>query len=273
MIERFTTVVLVLLLAGAAYADGLVIGPDALSARDRAALQAAIASARAQNPAIFTRLADLPAVAADMDARKRGPLAPIAPRLKSLGPHALLPMLELLAFEAPERGELTDSAWTAMRASLLEAVGRLRDSRAEPVLHAVLDSSEADFYVLRAAVEALGKLGGPAAITHLSALARTAGPKQAAAIAAIGYCRCEAVATLLAQLLREAADEDTARVLARSLSDVANSWAWKLEPQARQAEWVRVHGIAEQALQGAVARWTGPAHRAARTALRVIDRP
>ena len=48
----------------------------------------------------------------------------MGPKFKALGPKALLPMIELVAMDAPPRGAMSDSAWTALRAGLIEASDR-----------------------------------------------------------------------------------------------------------------------------------------------------
>ena len=52
--------------------------------------------------------------------------------LKRLGPNAGLALTEVLLFNGPERGELKDSAWNALRAGAIEAAGKVGDARLVP---------------------------------------------------------------------------------------------------------------------------------------------
>jgi len=136
-----------------------------LSPQDRAALTARLADARRATPAAFAAVAHVRAGMAQLDARKRGRLASAGRALEALGRDALVPMLG--AIVDGTRGDLTDAAWTSYRAGLFEAVGRLRDPRALPVLVAAVAGPEDDRDVLRAASAArsCGDSfdGGPAA--------------------------------------------------------------------------------------------------------------
>ncbi len=264
---------MVLALATTAGAQGVVLSEGDLSAADRAALKQAIEAAKAADLTPFEQVAATRDVLPDLDAYKRGRLAPITPQLRALGKAALWPMLEELAIEAAPRGDLADTAWTAWRASLLEAVGRLEAPAAAPVLHAALTvaAKTDEPIVLRAAAEAVARQNTDAAVDHLVAIVDS-GRHTDVILSAIGYCRREAVARLLIDQL-ETGTPARVRIVARSMSDIGNAWSWKLETKARQAEGEQIRATVTQALVAAYTKHTGEAQTAIRKGLLVVAHP
>lgn len=259
-------------LAGSAMAaEGVVIAPGKLSAPARAALVAEIDQARASAPAAFDAIRDLRAKLPELDARKRGRLAPITPTLKGLGRGALFPMLAELAVDASPRGDLTESAWTAWRVGLLEAVGTLRDARAEAVLRAAVDAPEADFAVMKAAVEALAKLGTDSVAAKLVAMSKVAGPRQAAVLAGMGDCRRAKVAEALSSAIAARPEAPVAKLLLRALGNVGSAWAWKTPIIAASGEEAQVRAAAAKALIGAFVAYEGEIRQDAANAILVVD--
>lgn len=258
---------------GEARADGVLLGPGGLAPSERAALVADIQKARSATPAAFAAVADLRARLGELDAAKRGRFAPIGPMLKRIGPDGLLPMLEHVAIDSPPRKGLTDTAWSAWRVGLLEAIGTLRDARSAPVLVAVLDGPETDFGVVRAAAAALGKLGTDAAAAKLVAMAKTAGPKQKAVLAGMGHCRRTVVAQVLAAAIAARPDEGTAEDVVRSLGDVGSAWAWDTPVVSASGERKAVQAIAAKALVEAFVAYGGKVRKTASNALMVVDDP
>ncbi len=253
--------------------EGVVIAPSALRPSDRSSLEAQVALARASNPASFQQLARVRAQVAGLDATKRGRLVPIPKILGSMGRDALLPMLEQIAVSAPPRGAMTDTAWTAWRAGLIEAVGALRDSRAAPVLLAVLQGGEADFLVVRAAASAYGKLGSDVVASELVRLSRVSGPRQAAILAGMGHCRRASVANELARVLSRRPGAETAVHVARSLGDVGSAWAWETPSLSSNPEGATVRAIAAQSLMDAYLSYDGEVRAMAAKALLVVHAP
>jgi len=263
---------LVALFAAEAHAgSGVVIDSSRLPAKARARLDAQIAKARASQPAAFAAVAKAPAMAAAADAKKRGRRGSIARQLKALGKPALLPMLEMVAVAGPERGARTEAAWQTLQVGLLEAIGKLRDERAVPVLMAILDKRGADYEIDRAAAQALAKLGTDAAATKLVTLARTKGDKQLAVLAAMGDCRRTVVAETLAELVGKRPDADTARVIARSLGAVGNSWAWSMPSVAATGEGPDTRATAAEALMATFIAYDGHTRRVAAKAILLVD--
>ena len=79
---------------GAAAAEG--VPSREASAAARQALRLEIQQARRASSAPFERLQGLKPHVVRLDAMKRGPLSPLAPVFKAMGPSGLLPMLEQL---------------------------------------------------------------------------------------------------------------------------------------------------------------------------------
>ncbi|MDD5306994.1 MAG: HEAT repeat domain-containing protein [Deltaproteobacteria bacterium] len=271
----FLTAALTLGFAGreALAGPGVVIDSSRLPEQARASLKRCIAKVRASHPEAFDRVAAAPAMAASFDRTKRGPLASITLPLKALGREALFPMLNMVAVEGPNRGELSDTAWLALRVSLLEAIGILRDRRAEPVLEAILDGGPPEYEIDRAAAQALARIGSDEAAGKLIAMARAPGPKRLAALTGIGDCRRAAVAEALANLLARHPAPEVAGVIARSLGDVGNSWAWRTAVVAASGEEEATRATAARALVSAFAVYDGQARRLIGKAVLVVDHP
>ncbi len=257
--------------ASSAQAAGLVVASKDLKVADRTVLKTGIAKARTKHPAAFRRVAKAPQLAREMDQRKRGRAATITLPLKAIGREGLFPMLEMIALQGPKRGDLNDSAWTTLRVGLLEAVGELRDARSKPVLLAVI-KREKKFEILRAAVEALGKLSDDDSAKRLVSLAKKHGHTQLAVLAGLGECRRVAVAKELARQ-STTSDEVKLRVVVDSLSDVGNSWAWKTPAVAKVKEANEVRGIAATALVNVFVKRAGYVREKAGRALLVVDHP
>lgn len=261
-------------LAGtAAAAEGVVIHPSRIPAGARATLIADIESAKSAHPSAFAAVVEVRKRLPELDANKRGRLPSITPLLKSLGAEGLFPMLAELAVDAPSRGDLTDTAWAAWRVGLLEAVGSVRDPRAEAALTAILESPETDFAVVKAAAEALGKVGTDGAASKLVALSKAAGPKQRAVLAGMGECRRTKVADALAKALASKPDDDTAKHVIKSLGNVGSAWAWKTPVVAASGEEAAVRKATAQALVAAFVAYEGEARKGAASAILIVDEP
>lgn len=258
-------------LSGTALADGIGVQTRHLPAKDRKALKTDVAKARVQNQSVFTKVADAPKLAIEADQMKRGRAASITMPLHALGKDALFPMLEMLALDGPTRGKMSDSAWTTLRTGLIEAVGLIRDKRATPVLNAILDRDN-EFEIVRAAAEALGRIGDDASAKKLARLATTPGPKQVAVMSALGECRRTAAATALAKL-STTSDENQLLVVVKSLGTVGNSWAWQTPDVAKTGEGSQVRAIAARALIGVFVKNGGYVRSKAERALLVVDDP
>ncbi|MFZ5468155.1 MAG: HEAT repeat domain-containing protein [Myxococcota bacterium] len=262
-----------LLHSAAAWAgEGLVLSSSALPPEVRRTLAAEIAEAKAAQPQAFETMAALYGKMNALDQKKRGRLAALSPYLRAMGPEALWPALELLAFEAPPM-PLTPSAALSLRLGLIEAVGRLREPKAAPVWVALLNSQQPESAVYRSAAQALGFLGTDEAAAQLLASSREGGPRGAAVRAGMGSCRRLVVAQALAGALARTGDEAEAAALAKALGEVANAWAWKTPAVAAKDEEPQVRATAAKALVKAYLRFPGFARQAASNALMVVDAP
>jgi hypothetical protein len=267
-------VALSLFAASAASAAGLEMDASALPAATRASLAKDISSARAQRPDLFRTVGDTIANAESLDAHARRRGLAFTPHFKALGPNALLPMIEAVAFDARTPSTLSESARSALRVGLLEAIGSIRDDRAVPVLEHVLDHGS-DVHIVRAAATALARVGTDASVAVLLRVeegayrAESGGARHRAILAGLHDGRRVAIAKRLASRI-DGVDDETARVIAKSLGGAANAWAWRAI--ADKAELVATREESSRALLRAyIAR---PALREATTkALLVVDDP
>lgn len=244
-----------------------------LSPQARVLLKAEVDKAKASNAKTFGTVYDIAANAKELDAAARRPGTPLTMHFKSLGKDALLPMLDVLAFEGHVPADLPESAQSALEQGLVEAVGLLRDTRAVPVLSGILDKAKgAD--MTRVAAEALARMGTPEAFSKLEAslAASQDATRTRAILGGLGSFRGVPAAQLLASRLDARPDAATARALATALGQVGNAYAWKVrDPQGVQAERNQTREIAARALVRALTAFGGDVRLAAEKALLVID--
>lgn len=256
-----------------ASAAGLALDASELSAKSRATLKADIEKARIETPDLFRQVYDVAKRAGELDAASRRPGAPLTMHFKVLGPRALMPMLELLAFEGHEPANLTPIARAALRVGLLEAVGIIRDARAVPVLARVA-VHERDVDTTRASADALGRIGTDEAYGALVAALESAEKSPSservhALLAGVGSSRRLDGTTLLAKRLDARPDAVTAKALAKALGTAGNAWAWKT--LASRASEAAVRETAARSLLAAYLAYAGEARTAASNALMVVD--
>lgn len=261
-------------LSGSSYAGGILVDAEALPEAARIQLKAEIVAAAQQAPKVFSQVRSVGAHIADMDAQKRGRWAPIAPVLRALGPNALLPMLEMLAFDMEPRGKLSDSAWFALQLGLLEAVGSLRDPRSIAVLKAVLDIPHLDVTLLRVAAQALGRVAINEATQDLIERSRRESKdRRLAILLGLGSARNPRATEVLAIAAKAENNERNAKVLARALGNAGNAGAWRLETSAAKKEEDRIKFLATLSLLDLYIRFNGEARQAASNGLMVVDSP
>lgn len=256
-----------------ASATGLVVDATDLSAKSRSSLKADIEKARIETPELFRQVYDIAKRAGELDAGSRRPGTPLTMHFKVLGPRALMPMLEVLAFDAHAQGDLTPTARAALRVGLLEAVGIIRDVRAVPVLARVA-LRDRDTDTTHAAADALGRIGTDdafaALVTALDAAdADGGGERMHALLAGVGSSRRVDGATLLAKRLDAHPDAITAKAAAKALGVAGNAWAWKT--LASRTDEAKVREIAARSLVKAYVAYTGEARTAASNAILVVD--
>lgn len=255
---------------------GAVLSPESLPIDVRTLLAQDISAARKTLPSAFDRVADVRSKVATMDATKRGRFAPVAMSLKNIGPEVILPVLDALVFSDIGRRQWTESAWIAWRAGLIEAAGATRDPRGESVYKAILMSPEQEFYVNRAAAEALGKLSTDHAVSTLTQMATTPGSKQLAVIFGMGSCRRLPIVQTLGPLLdsTEPTNETLNLAIIEALGDVGNVWAWETPaPGDVPAEEQEVRALSAKHLVNAYTRLTGPSRKAALKSILLVNHP
>jgi len=239
-------------ISGSACAAGAVLSPSDVPAAARGQLESAIAQARKDDPKSFEDVAALRRRLPEFDAQKRGDVAMVALPLEDMGQRALWPIVEELAFAAQPSGDLAPGAWRDWRVALIEALGLLHDVRTEPIVLALLAKRDADVPLLRASVEAAGRLGTRAAINKIVALKPTDVSLRRAVWQGMGECHHLSCVQALGASLGGASDAETTAIVARSLGRSASSWAWQTPALASTGEGAAVRAAAAKALMNAV---------------------
>ncbi|MBW2459426.1 MAG: hypothetical protein JRI68_33345 [Deltaproteobacteria bacterium] len=111
---------LLLFTATAAAGEGLCGSPAQLPVAQRAKLAAAIDGYRATHPQAFVAVHQVKGHRPEVYRKARNPKPMVGPELRRLGAPALLPMLEALAFAAPERRGATAAEWQALEVGMLQ---------------------------------------------------------------------------------------------------------------------------------------------------------
>ena len=249
---------------------GLAVDSTKLVAVQRTTLRANIDKARLADPAAFHDVREIVLHARDADKKARGRKAASSLRLAGLGTKALMPMLELVAFDAPA---LAPGETAADRASvtrdLVEAIGLLKDTRSMPVLVAVLDH-ESDAATTRTAAEAIARLDSDEAANVLVAtVEKASGDRATAILAGMGSCHRAVVARTLADRLAAHPDDAAAHQIVKSLGHAGSAWAWKT--LSDRTEEAATRETAARALVAAFVQYGGDAREAAAKALLVVD--
>ncbi len=235
---------------------GVALAPSDLHVARLKRLRRDVTAHRAANPAVFDGVRKVLSQAALRDRKRRGRFASLTRGLDALGDAALLPMLEQLALQGVQRGSLTPTAWLTVRVSLIESVGRKRNARAVPVLRQILQRNQ-EFWVVRAAAEALGRIGTDESANLLVAMVVQPGPKRRAVLSAIGDCRRSVVVHALAKVVRGPLEYEERRLALAALGDVGNAWAWQTPHVKKRGEAAVVRSGAAQALVSAYTRHHG----------------
>ncbi len=260
------------LVSNSAYADGLIGRASALKAKTRAKLQKTIASYRSATPEAFAAVRDVKGHRPEVYRKRKNPVPNVSLELRRLGRAALLPMLEALAFQAPERGSLKDDEWRALKVGMLHAVGILRDKRSAAVLQLAFDKAQ-HARVQTAAALALGRLCDTQSYQLLEKSARGAGSKRTAAIRGLGQCRQLKSAKLLAELLYNGPADSVTIALGESLGFVGSSWAWRAMGPKAKDKGLAVREVAAAALVPAFIDYTGKARTAIKIGLTMVEYP
>lgn len=265
----------VLVTAGTVHAEplgvaGIALEAKALAPRVSSDLRAQIVKARATDAKSFQDVRALVVRAPELHARGRGGRVPIALVLAKMGKGALLPMLDVLVFDAP--AELSQEHRSTVRRDVVEAVGLLRDARALPVLSALLER-DAEPSMIRTVAEAVARQdSAEAAALLVDAFARSTGERQVAIARGMGMCHKEAVASALADKLASRPSTPLAMGTILALGHVGNAWAWKT--LADRSEETNTRALAAKALVNAfVASSDEDVREAAAKSLLLVDAP
>lgn len=257
-----------------ASAAGAGLDASALAPATQNELRTEIEKARATVPELFKAVADIAAQAKELDANARTQGIPLTLHFKPLGNRALYPMLEALVFDSHAPADLPPSAAAALRLGLIESVGSIRDPRAIPVLAKLLELGRDD-QTVRVSAQGLARIGTDESLGILTAAALKAkttdagNARERAILSGMHDARRESAARFLAKRLQQNPDNETARIIAKSLGGVGNSWAWKTLSDQREASATR--SIAASTLVDAYVRF-GPEFREQATkAILVID--
>jgi hypothetical protein len=256
-------------------AGGAVLSSADIPQAARGSLESAIAEARKSDPKSFEDVAALRRRLPEFDAKKRGEVAMIAIPLEDMGPRALWPIVEELAFQSEPAGDLTPGAWRDWRVALIEALGLIHDPRTEPVVLSLLAKRDNDVPLLRASVEAAGRLGTRAAVNKIVALRPGDLALRRAVWEGMGECHAMAcVQTLGTSLAASVSDGESTAIVARALGRSASSWAWQTPGLAATGEGPAVRAAAAKALVGAFSTVAASASRdSILRALTVVEDP
>jgi hypothetical protein len=214
---------LALSLAAPAASAAPLLGQGSLPAAAQRSLAASIRAERAAHPEHFARVQGLVGLQGRFYRATRARTPEVTQELRALGPDALLPMLDALAVSDYPRA-LTPEERDALELGILDALGALRDRRAEPVLRAAFERLTHPESV-RAAARALGSLAGDGEVAALSAAARAPSARQAAALEGLGVSRRADAARVLVEVLEGSSDAAALDGAARGLAAAGSTWA------------------------------------------------
>lgn len=262
-----------LVLSAPARADGIAVAPGALNNEASAKLKAQIEAARSANPAAFAAVQNVKGHRPEHYRNNRNPFPTVSRELRGLGPAALMPMLEALAFAAPERGSLTDAEWDALAVGMFEAVGMLRDARARPVLLAAFEAKGLRSAVRLAAARAAGRLGGDPELALLKKHAVAGDPLELFAIHGLGQLRRLESAQHLAARLGSTKDAEVAHAAAQALGVLGSSWAWQAAGPDAAQQGLAVRKACAEALAPSYVKRGGKARVAIGEAILMVDHP
>jgi HEAT repeat protein len=130
---------------------------------------------------------------------------------------------------------LRPSGRLAWRVGLVQALGRARERRAQPMLEKLLSDPRQPVQVTRATVEALAILD-PARSARLllhQLHLPISRERRKAILAGLGHCRRIPVANALADEI-QSGDEDYARVAVRAMGELGNASSWARLPLSRR---------------------------------------
>jgi hypothetical protein len=248
----------------------LLLGAPAAQAANHAALNAEIATQRTRTPQVFEQMGQL-----KNDVLKNGVpyarRAHLARALKAFGKGGLYPLLDLIT--APDVLAAPPATRDPLLVAGLEAIGKLRDRRALPVVRGLFEAGETSPGVARAAAQAIGQLGGTDDAAYLAARALPGDSREDAALYGLGYCRLTPAAQHLEARLAARPPTETVRTIADAMAQLGSSWAWEALGPSRAAEGDALRAGLAATLVAALPHYQGPARDAIEDALLVVAHP
>ncbi|MEM9691685.1 MAG: hypothetical protein AAGA56_04015 [Myxococcota bacterium] len=236
-------------------AEGLMFDASALAESDRQRLAAQIAQAKRDDPEAFSLVRGVKGYKPEHYRRFRRPIPLVSRELKRIGPRAVMPLIEAIAFRGWERGRSTHNDWAALRAGMLDALGSYRDSRATAVLvEALRIAQRAD--VRAGAARGLGHVCDDQASRTLMRASQQPALRRAGWIG-LGHCRREESVRRLAAELGQTRSQRDVVLLGRALGHAASSWGWAADGPARQREGLRAREAATVAAGRAIVKFGG----------------
>ncbi len=198
--------------------------------------------------------------------------AQIARSMIALGGDGLYPLLALLEPGAPELAKVPARVRTMLRSSAVEAIARLQDRRALPLMQQLLDQDD-DADVQRGAAETIGRLETREDALFLIARAQAGAANELPAIGGLQFCRRPEVASHLAARLAAHPADSTVVALSRAIGFYGSSWAWEALGPARAQEGAAARQKLSDALLAAYPGYQGRARAELGDALIVVEHP
>lgn len=213
-------------------------------------LKREIADARRAHPEWFAGLAAIRGFTPEGYAMNRNPVPVVHPELRALGKNAVLPIVEALAFKAPDAWATVSARdEAALNEGLIDVLGEFRDQRAVPVLRAIWQGAPASMAASKAAARGLGR---QCSEQNAQLLASGLGTdRESAAVSGLGQCRTVIGAQVLARAIADARGR-TLEERARAAGQAGSSWAWRAKGASLAAEGEQVRATLSNAL---VAAW------------------
>lgn len=232
--------------------QGVLLRAADLPTAARSALQAAVSSDQAKHPDVYETIAKLRGCTPAGYADRRRPMAECGREMRLMGPQARLALVAALVFDAPRTPEgrqpyVSETDKAAFIRGAVETLGMIRDPSLSPVLQAAFLQQDGQFFEV--AAQAVGRTATDSDLALLTQSARSANPRQGAAVSGLGECKRLESAKTLAQLLDSRGA--VAPLVGNALGRVASAWGWQALVRVRpslQAEANQVREVAANAL-------------------------
>ena len=197
----------------------------------------------------------------------------IARAVSSLGADGVLPILGMLALTPERLQALPPGSREAVTVAMLESLRTLKDRRASPVLRGLLEGTEENPAIVKAAAQSLGALCGDDEVAFLRGHAEQPGRRQLPALSGLGYCRRAASAEVVVSVLGGATRDDVLASSAEAAGWLGSAWAWEALGPERRAEGDALRKEIAAALVKAWAAHPGKGRKAIGHALLMVEHP